>query len=88
MKFAPPTVFAGFYSKGAFVNPPNQCPSYKQGQQLSDVPGIGLTRLPEWMKDHEQYPGKKSQELIFMKGMRTATFQFSEFGGSLNCPDL
>ena len=27
-------------------------------------------------------------ELIFGKGMRTATFQFSESGGSLNGPDL
>ena len=37
-------------------------------------PGVDLTLL--------------KKELIFGKGMRTATFQFSESGGSLNGPDL
>ena len=30
----------------------------------------------------------KKSEVIFGKGRRTATFQFSESGGSLNGPDL
>ena len=31
---------------------------------------------------------EKKPELIFGKGMRTATFQFAESGGSLNSPNL
>ena len=33
-------------------------------------------------------PQAHESELIFGKGMRTATFQFSECGGSLNGRDL
>ena len=35
-----------------------------------------------------RYHGLIVKELIFGKGMRTATFEFSESGGSLNGPDL
>ena len=43
-----------------------------------DIAAISTVVLVEW----------KKQESIFGQGMRTATFQFSESGGSVNDPNL
>ena len=36
----------------------------------------------------QAFGGRRKSKLIFGKGMRTATFQFSESGASVNGPDL
>ena len=50
------------------------------------LPLAGSSSVPGQGQESEKR--RLEQELIFGKGMRTATFQFSESGGSRNGPDL